>query len=309
MNTHGVEIVRSFPDPYGGRLDEASWYEQHSENIVIINCTVNEIYYPVHWTPLSLKTVMRGKEYYDMGSVTYGVTSENLLILNNGCTYSSYINDSCPTESFTINFSQKVCKKLLASVSGEIDDLLENPFQERSESIIFFEKLHRNEGRLSWLIARLHLVIQEEVCPEDVIRELLLDIFCEMIFLQRESLSQVNEIRAVKPSTRIELFKRLHTARDYIDSCYYRDISLDELSAICLLNPYYLIREFKKCFSTTPHQYLISRRLTEARKMLKDGTLSVNEICKKAGFDNVSTFCSLFKKRFNTTPTFFRNSA
>lgn len=306
MTTHGVKIIRTFPDPDSGRLDEKSWYEQYEENFVIVNCTTTDIYYPVHWTPLSLKAVISGKEYYDLGTVTYGVTKENLLILNNGSTYSSYINDRFPTESFTVNYSRKVYQKLLDSISGEIDDMLSNPFQERNDSLLFYERLHPNEGRLSWLIVQLHQVVQEEICREDAVKEFLFEIFCEMILLQRESLSQVGRIRAVKSSTKIELFKRLNTAKDYIDSCFYRDISLDELSSICLLNPYYLLREFKKNYSTTPHQYLIARRLGEAKKLLTSDHLSVNEISSQVGFDSVSTFCSLFKKRFNTTPTIYR---
>ena len=306
MNTHGVKIIKSFPDPFSCRLDEEEWYELYEENFVIVNCTATDIYYPVHWTPLSLKAVISGKEYYDLGAVTFGVTNENLLILNNGSTYSSYINDRFPTESFTINFSRTVCQKLLDSVSRDINDMLSNPFQERNESLVFYERLHPNEGRLSRLIVQLHRIVQEEICREDAMKDLLFEIFCEMILLQRESLSQVGQIRAVKSSTKIELFKRLNTAKDYIDSCYYRDISLDELSSICLLNPFYLIREFKKNYSTTPYQYLITRRLIEAKKLLTNDHLSVNEISSQVGFDSVSTFCSLFKKRFNTTPTIYR---
>ncbi len=306
MTTHGVKILKSFPDPFSCRLDEEEWYELYEENFVIVNCTATEIYYPKHWTPLSLKAVISGKEYYDLGTVPYGVTKDNLLILNYGSVYSSYINDRFPTESFTINYSRTVYQKLLASVSGEIDDLLSNPFQERNENLLFFERLHPNEGRLSGLILQLHRVVQEEISRDDAVRELMFEIFCEMILLQRDSLSQVGQIRAVKSSTKIELFKRLNTAKDYIDSCFYRDISLDELSSICLLNPYYLIREFKKNYFTTPYQYLTSRRLIEAKKLLASDHLSVNEISRQVGFDSVSTFCSLFKKRFNTTPTNYR---
>ena len=55
--------------------------------------------------------------------------------------------------------------------------------------------------------------------------------------------------------------------------------------------------------------YIISLRVEYAKKLLLTEPLSVNEICEKTGYNNVSHFIQLFKKMTGTTPTKYRSSS
>lgn len=55
--------------------------------------------------------------------------------------------------------------------------------------------------------------------------------------------------------------------------------------------------------------YIISLRVEYAKKLLLTEPLSVNEICEKTGYNNVSHFIQLFKKMTGTTPAKYRSSS
>ena len=70
----------------------------------------------------------------------------------------------------------------------------------------------------------------------------------KLLLLNKEVCKEINNVKACKSSTRKELYKRLHYAKDYIDSCYAFEITLHELPLITLMNTAYFLRQFKKYF-------------------------------------------------------------
>ena len=68
----------------------------------------------------------------------------------------------------------------------------------------------------------------------------------------------------------------------------------------------YVCREFKRMIGTTPTEYLNAARMNQALKMLQDTNMDIVEIVYAVGFDSVSHFYHLFKKRFGDTPSRYR---
>ncbi|MFD0676548.1 MULTISPECIES: helix-turn-helix domain-containing protein [unclassified Paenibacillus] len=56
----------------------------------------------------------------------------------------------------------------------------------------------------------------------------------------------------------------------------------------------------------TPNEYIITRRITFAKELLKYSSIPVAEIAAQCGTDNVSHFISLFKHREEMTSLAFR---
>lgn len=78
-------------------------------------------------------------------------------------------------------------------------------------------------------------------------------------------------------------------------------ISLEEIAAKVGYNKHYFCNKFKAATGETYLQYLNNLRVFHACKMLKKG-YSLNEICDRCGFENMSYFIQLFKKIVGTTP-------
>src|SRR6266705_1836110 len=105
---------------------------------------------------------------------------------------------------------------------------------------------------------------------------------------------------AVKNATAVktygsEVHERLCRARTYIDECYDLPLDLNEISKQACLSRYHFLRLFRKAFATTPHQYLIHRRIEKAKELLRVRSLSVTDVCFEVGFESLGSFSSLFR--------------
>ena len=103
---------------------------------------------------------------------------------------------------------------------------------------------------------------------------------------------------------RVYLYKRIVQAKLFIDKHHADNIDLDNISDEACFSKFHFIRLFKKIYSKTPHQYLISVRIEKAATMLSDGK-SATETCYAVGFDSVSSFSGLFKKITGSSPSDF----
>src|SRR5258706_15503325 len=107
-------------------------------------------------------------------------------------------------------------------------------------------------------------------------------------------------------STGSDLHERLCRARRYIDECYDLPLHLNEISKQACLSRYHFLRLFRDTFDTTPHQYLIHRRIEKAKELLRARSLSVMDVCFEVGFESLGSFSSLFRKCVGDAPVNYR---
>lgn len=94
----------------------------------------------------------------------------------------------------------------------------------------------------------------------------------------------------------------------YITNNLNKSLSLNEISNLVSISPYYFTRLFKKETGYTPHEYIIITRINSAKFYLKSTALPVKEICFNCGFSSESSFCTCFKKVVGMTPSEFREN-
>lgn len=94
--------------------------------------------------------------------------------------------------------------------------------------------------------------------------------------------------------------------KEYIDKNYTRDLSLEDIANHVYLSPYYISHIFKKELGLSTINYLINRRIGEAKKLLLTTGLTVEEISSRVGYENVNYFSMLFKKIAGISPGKFR---
>src|ERR1700674_3238486 len=120
-------------------------------------------------------------------------------------------------------------------------------------------------------------------------------------------LKQMNgrNVAQIKPNDS-DLHERLCRARRYIDECYDLPLNLTEISKQACLSRYHFLRLFRDAFETTPHQYLIQRRIEKAKELLCSRQLSVTDICFEVGFESLGSFSTLFRKCVGYAPVNYR---
>ncbi|MBZ0283340.1 MAG: AraC family transcriptional regulator [Anaerolineae bacterium] len=111
-----------------------------------------------------------------------------------------------------------------------------------------------------------------------------------------------------KSSVRSNPHKEVRLARLLLDRRYDAPITIEDLSREVSLSPYYLIRAFRHIYKQTPHQYLVGRRIAQAKELLRNSDLSITEICMEVGFESLGSFSTLFRKVAGISPSAYRMS-
>ena len=102
-----------------------------------------------------------------------------------------------------------------------------------------------------------------------------------------------------------------HTLRrvvEFIEAELERAVTLRELAAVAQLNIFHFIRAFKHSTGSSPHQFIVSKRIERARSMLNSTELPVAQIALECGFSNQSHFTAAFHRATGITPAHFRRS-
>ena len=92
-------------------------------------------------------------------------------------------------------------------------------------------------------------------------------------------------------------------ATDLIASRLSGELTVQELVAELGVSRRVLERAFRQHLGVTPLQYLFAQRLHAARRMLKDGTDSILEVCLNAGFNHPSRFAETYARHFGELPS------
>src|SRR2546426_4818162 len=109
----------------------------------------------------------------------------------------------------------------------------------------------------------------------------------------------------VKPNGS-DVHDRLCRARRFIDECYDLPLDLNEISKQACLSRFHFLRLFRDTFETTPHQYLIQRRIEKAKELLRWKEMSVTDVCFEVGFESLGSFSALFRRCVGTAPVTYR---
>ena len=102
-----------------------------------------------------------------------------------------------------------------------------------------------------------------------------------------------------------ERIERLH---HFVKANYNRKIKLAQLAELLNMSVVSVTRLVRLHTGQSFVDYLNEMRLGFATRMLIETQMGVSEICFKCGFNNISNFNRIFKRKQGITPTQFRNS-
>ena len=102
--------------------------------------------------------------------------------------------------------------------------------------------------------------------------------------------------------------RRVQRVQDYIGKHYQEEIKLKQLADMVGMTEVSFSRFFKLRTGKNLSDYIIDLRLGYATRLLVDSTMAVAEICYECGFNNLSNFNRIFKKKKGCSPKEFRDN-
>jgi two-component system, response regulator YesN len=96
--------------------------------------------------------------------------------------------------------------------------------------------------------------------------------------------------------------QQLLAVKEYIETHYMDNITLEGVSSKIFMNPYYFSSFFKKHTQMNFKQYLTEVRMKQAVKLLLHTDLMIYEIAEQVGYNNARQFSDMFKKHFGKLP-------
>lgn len=100
----------------------------------------------------------------------------------------------------------------------------------------------------------------------------------------------------------------IEKAKEYMNTNYNKNFSLDDVARAVNISPYYFSKLFKDKTGKNFVEYLTTIRMNAARLLLQNHELSIKEICIESGYFDPNYFSRIFKKQFGVTPTEFREN-
>ena len=100
--------------------------------------------------------------------------------------------------------------------------------------------------------------------------------------------------------------RRLKRVVEYIDSHLGEDLSIESLAIEACLSSFHFARAFKAATGTSPHRFVMERRVQFAKKLVREGRLPLAVITEICGFSSQSQLTRWFKYIVGITPGAYR---
>ena len=95
----------------------------------------------------------------------------------------------------------------------------------------------------------------------------------------------------------------------FIEKNYKSKISIATLASIMNISPLYFSNYFKSTFRISPKQYILSKRIAEAQRLLLETDMTVGEIAHSVGFENENYFSEFFTAKIGVSALKYRHRA
>lgn len=260
---------------------------------------------PEHPSGIGLLITGKGNCNYFVNGVKNVVGPDRIFFINRG----SPLAVKAPEKGVTpvlLFFHSRLPDLVQHSLNYGGEVLLEKPFDDLPYDFSYLERIHVDPELQRTILSLIELggsCSSFASLKADII---IRNLFEDLLRKNREAYQHSQNIQAAKASTRLEIFKRVSLARDWMEANYAGNISLDTIAAQAVMNSQHFLRMFKQVYHITPHQYLIDLKLRKAKELLESTELSISEICQSIGQESVFSFSVLFKKRFGLAPSHYR---
>jgi AraC family transcriptional regulator len=254
----------------------------------------------------SLKYVVDRCIYYKVGNKEHAVNAGNFLLACKQPGVNAYFESKQLVKSVCIDIRPATVAEAFTVLSAHEDHDFDNYMAGYFKTPEFFEAVCPvNSAPFGKKLNELVAAIADGNADQHIDKEWFLDMVERIIFHEYGNYLALNGIRSVRIETRKEIFRRLKTAKQYMDDEFLSIGEISQVAKVCNMSEFHFFRSFRQAFNITPYQYILNKRLELGKKLLQSGQLSITQIAGYCNFPDVFTFSKAFKRQFNSTPSGF----
>jgi AraC-like DNA-binding protein len=221
---------------------------------------------------------------YDFKKVIIG-ENELLFLPRDMYLVSDFIKIDKSLEAFLFFFNDEIIEKFLS-----IKKLKKNIVDKK----VSFYKMDVNSSVFEYMNA-LKQVSKNQFDSKHFLELKLIELLCIIDSTDAEN-------RLVNSLLSRNIDKKKRNIKSLMIKYFLSNLTLNDYAVLSGRSLSTFHRDFKRFYSITPKQYLLSLKLEYAYNLLKNGDKSVSEISSEVGYENISHFIKAFKKKYNTTP-------
>lgn len=128
----------------------------------------------------------------------------------------------------------------------------------------------------------------------------LADITAKTLLIETNRISQASYATLLKEHGHHD--KVVAQAQQKMEATLGQGFHLPELAAHLSVSERTLNRRFKQAMGIGPLEYVQNLRIEVAKRLLETGALSVDDVCQRVGYVDLSTFRELFKRKTGLSP-------
>lgn len=207
-------------------------------------------------------------------------------------------------ETFNIHFGEHFLEEVLTSC--QYPEQLDADWRARERPYYVYNRVYPQNPRLQALIQGIHQRKQSAFLDPLWLEEQLYYILCTILSISQRDFLRMQQLPAMKASSREEIFRRLSLAVDFIYAHFDQQLTLEELARCACFSKFHFLRLFKIAFGQSPHQFITQFRIQKAKEWLRHTDWPIHLIASQIGLENTSSFSRLFYQKTGYYPTPFR---
>lgn len=276
----------------------------HNNQLIYSN--LKEFYEPVKATGFSIKYVVSGTEIYTLNNEQHIVKNNQYLLSNIEKEGVVEIESKQLVRGICISIDRNLIKQVVDFIIQPDSNCVEEELTNFFTTSNFLDS-HYNDAdtKVGNLLQSLPFNAAEGVCYQS--NETQTDFFYNLaeaiVQDQMPVFKQLHNISSIKYNTKKDLYKRIQKAKEFIDSSFENDLTVNNIATHSFMSEYHFYRLFKQVQGISPMQYIIKKRLEKAKHLIAQQQMPINEVALHTGFTDVFSFSKMFKKHFQMSPS------
>ena len=277
---------------------------------VIINAKTTAIYRPQVKGLFSIFCNLSGESLCKVNHHTFRIRPGQYFVSNQEQEYTLTIEAPEPTETFNIHLGEQLATEVLDGLVRPAHKIIEQGGRSASiDKVEFLNKLYPQDPNFQQIIREIYQCHKAGLADALYMEEQYFRLMICLLQAHYQVMKEVEKLPSIRTATKVELYKRLSYALDYLHSQEGGNLNLEEMAGVACLSKFHFLRLFKLAFKLSPYQYQQKIRLDKAMSLLRNTRIPVQEVAHMLGFENANSFSRLFYQRLKVYPSQFREAS